>query len=201
MAYNYEYPYTDPNRYNDDWLLSKMKELDQDLSSLEERVLKASIEASKEYIDSQLAATIADVERVKAELVQLTNQLEQKYNAFETEVRAQLTIYSSRLTELQSELDAAIIGINARTDLAIEQNNEYIFDVISEALSTELKVVDYFTGTQITVQEMFDKLAALHVTDGITYSEIPERDRTVSEVIALGATYTDLVLHGGSLIV
>ena len=27
MAYNYEFPYTDPNFYNDDWLLSKMKEL------------------------------------------------------------------------------------------------------------------------------------------------------------------------------
>ena len=27
MAFNYEFPYTDPNLYNDDWLLSKMKEL------------------------------------------------------------------------------------------------------------------------------------------------------------------------------
>ena len=34
MAYNYEYPYTDPNRYNDDWLLNKMKELDSRLDGL-----------------------------------------------------------------------------------------------------------------------------------------------------------------------
>lgn len=27
MAFNYEFPYTDPNMYNDDWLLKKMKEL------------------------------------------------------------------------------------------------------------------------------------------------------------------------------
>ena len=27
MAFNYEYPYVDPNRYNDDWLLHKMKDL------------------------------------------------------------------------------------------------------------------------------------------------------------------------------
>lgn len=27
MAYNYEFPYTDPNFYNDDWLLKKMQEL------------------------------------------------------------------------------------------------------------------------------------------------------------------------------
>jgi hypothetical protein len=27
MAFNYEFPYTDPNLYNDDWLLKRMKEL------------------------------------------------------------------------------------------------------------------------------------------------------------------------------
>lgn len=27
MAFNYEFPYVDPNLYNDDWLLTKMKEL------------------------------------------------------------------------------------------------------------------------------------------------------------------------------
>lgn len=27
MAFNYEYPYTDPNRYNSDWILNKVKEL------------------------------------------------------------------------------------------------------------------------------------------------------------------------------
>ena len=27
MAFNYEFPYTDPNLYNDDWLIKKMKEL------------------------------------------------------------------------------------------------------------------------------------------------------------------------------
>lgn len=27
MAYNYEYPYTDPHRYNADWLLNEVAEL------------------------------------------------------------------------------------------------------------------------------------------------------------------------------
>lgn len=34
MAYNYEYPYTDPHRYNDDWLLKKMQDLLADMDSL-----------------------------------------------------------------------------------------------------------------------------------------------------------------------
>lgn len=30
MSYNYEYPYTDPNRYNSDWLLNAMKKLQEE---------------------------------------------------------------------------------------------------------------------------------------------------------------------------
>ena len=40
MAYNYEYPYTDPNRYNSDWLLKKVKEI---IDGLEEFKLINSI--------------------------------------------------------------------------------------------------------------------------------------------------------------
>ena len=36
MAYNYEFPYTDPNFYNDDWLLKKMKALLADLDALDD---------------------------------------------------------------------------------------------------------------------------------------------------------------------
>ena len=36
MAYNYEFPYTDPNLYNDDWLLRKMKELLARVEDLDE---------------------------------------------------------------------------------------------------------------------------------------------------------------------
>lgn len=36
MAYNYEFPYTDPNFYNDDWLLKKMKDLLARMDEMEE---------------------------------------------------------------------------------------------------------------------------------------------------------------------
>lgn len=35
MAFNYEFPYTDPNLYNDDWLLSRVKELKAMIDELE----------------------------------------------------------------------------------------------------------------------------------------------------------------------
>ena len=35
MAYNYEYPYTDPNRHNSDWLLSKVREIETQWSNFQ----------------------------------------------------------------------------------------------------------------------------------------------------------------------
>lgn len=35
MAFNYEFPYTDPNLYNDDWLLKKVKELMEQVADLD----------------------------------------------------------------------------------------------------------------------------------------------------------------------
>ena len=35
MAYNYEYPYFDAGNYNSDWLLHKMKELEETVIGLE----------------------------------------------------------------------------------------------------------------------------------------------------------------------
>lgn len=29
MAYNYEYPYTDPHRYNSDWVINEVAELEK----------------------------------------------------------------------------------------------------------------------------------------------------------------------------
>lgn len=59
MAYNYEFPYTDPNRYNDDWLLNRMKDL---------LVRMDSIEAWKEeYQDAYEAfkKMVSDIEHGK----------------------------------------------------------------------------------------------------------------------------------------
>ena len=53
MAFNYEFPYTDPNLYNDDWLLKRMKELLTQLDELEEwkQLWQAEYEEFKELVE------------------------------------------------------------------------------------------------------------------------------------------------------
>lgn len=52
MAYNYEFPYTDATRYNDDWLLKKMKELLFKMDELEvwKEEYAAAYEAYKQMV-------------------------------------------------------------------------------------------------------------------------------------------------------
>lgn len=57
MAYNYEYPYTDASRVNDDWLLNKMKELLEawDVMGTRFADLNAAWEEMKVYIQRQFS--------------------------------------------------------------------------------------------------------------------------------------------------
>lgn len=208
MAYNHEYPYTDPNRYNDDWLLNKMKELEQKIIGIEDDILKDA----KIYIDSQLATYIAQVEALKNEFSAFKSEVNGNLESFERTignrqvsfeqlVEARINVLEGRIDAFADEIKASIRGVNARTDLAIEQNNEYIFSVLSEDVLGALEVTNYFTGARVSVQDMFNYLSSLHVDDGITYDELEARDRTYSELAALNISYTDLVLHGGSLII
>lgn len=64
MAYNYEYPYTDPNRYNADWLLNKMKELEGRLDGIVEEALALT----KTYVDNRLETYQSQIESIRLPL-------------------------------------------------------------------------------------------------------------------------------------
>ena len=70
MAYNYEYPYTDPNRYNDDWLLNKMKELEGRLDGIVEETLALT----KTYVDNRLATYQSQIESIKQEIEEVSQR-------------------------------------------------------------------------------------------------------------------------------
>lgn len=62
MAFNYEFPYTDPNLYNDDWLLKRMKELLAQLDELEEwkNLWQDEYEEFKELVEQIEAGDFPD---------------------------------------------------------------------------------------------------------------------------------------------
>lgn len=64
MAYNYEYPYTDPNRYNADWLLHEMKRVLEDILSTKQDILstKQDFKELKSHVENYLKNLVVSTE-------------------------------------------------------------------------------------------------------------------------------------------
>lgn len=190
-----EFPHT--RNYDSDLreLIAEVKELIKSVNAISEEILKEA----KEYTDEQLAGYQEQVEAIKQELESEMSSLNQAFELLKASVNVSIGIINDNIDSLHDELEADITAVNARTDLAIEQNNEYILSEVGRFLS-QIKVLNYFTGEYITIQEMFDYLAKLHATDGITVAELASREKTVNELIALNMTMTQLAMNGKNII-
>ena len=151
----------------------------------------------KEYTDEQIALLR---EEVNATLTNTVNELNRQYKEFTSIVNSNIQLFQVQLDNLDKKIDDSIIGVDQRIDLAIEQNNEYLLDKISEGF-IDLKVINFFTGENVSIQEMFDYLASFHATDAITYDELADRNKTYNQLIAYHIDYTRLVTQGGTIIV
>ena len=59
---------------------------------------------------------------------------------------------------------------------------------------SQIKVINFFTGEMISIQDMFDYLAGLHTTDSIDYDTMAARAKTYTELAAFNKTYTELTM-------
>ena len=192
MAYNYEYPYTDPNRYNDDWLLNKMKELDNRLDGIVEETLALT----KAYVDNRLETYQSQINSIKQDIAELS----QRTDKLSAHVANEVLRLESKILDAERKAESLFIIANDRTDLQIQRNNEYIFREIEDNLLANISVINYFTGERMTVQDMFNYLANLHLQNAITYNGLRDKNLTYTELIAKSITYTELVKNGGSLL-
>ena len=146
----------------------------------------------EERIDAEIDKKFAEVDAKVA-------LLETEFNQLKIAIDASINFIDNKVDILRADMNAEISAVNERTDLAIEQNNEYIFENLEESLA-RITVLNYFTGTRYTVQDMFDYLCQLHVENGITYEQLANRNITYDELAALNMTYTQLAMNGGSII-
>lgn len=187
-------------------VVAKLNEVIDQIDGLSLEVLNQAKAYTDEAIANQQVAIdekVVELEQLIDDTAEIFNhqlaEVQSQYNQFTERVNAMLTIYENKLNALDTKIDASIIGVNARTDLAIEQNNEYIFSTIQDKLPTELKVVNFFTGEKISIQAMFNYLANLHVDDGATINFIRQQNKTVNNVVGFNETCTNYVLHGRTI--
>lgn len=192
MAYNYEYPYTDPNRYNADWLLNKMKELEGRLDGIVEETLALT----KSYVDNRLKTYQSQIESIRREIAEIS----QRTDTLSEHVANEVLRLESEILNAERKAESLFIIANDRTDLQIQRNNEYIFREIEDNILANITVINYFTGERTTVQGMFDYLASLHLQNAITYNGLRDKNLTYTELIAKSITYTELVKNGATLL-
>lgn len=192
MAYNYEYPYTDPNRYNSDWLLNKMKELEGRLDGIVEETLALT----KTYVDEQLETYQSQIESIRREIAEVS----QRTDTLSSHVASEVLRLEAKILDAERKAESLFIIANNRTDLQIERNNEYIFREIEDNILGNITVINYFTGERMSVQGMFDYLASLHLQNAITYNGLRDKNLTYTELIAKSISYTELVKNGATLL-
>ena len=192
-----KYPYTDFHELNADYLLQRLKTVEEKLDTIKEDIeseVLAWVQTQLEPYERQLNDLITEVQNLERSTEETLAQYDTRINNFINQVNGQIV-------EIRTELVNSINAVNALTDLKIEQNNIYLLNEITENVGDLFVVLNPFTGETVTIQEMVDYLSAFHINDAIDYDTMATRALTYNQVDALNITYTDLTLHGNTLYV
>ena len=190
-----KYPYSDFHELNLDWILETVSNLEKRVDSLKNEFL----EQANKYTDEKFAELKSDLAELEQELNTVVGELQSQYSEFTRVINARIQFIQNDIDDLNQKIDAEIIGANEYTNQAIAQNNDYLIEKLSETVGS-LLVVNFFNGEKVTIQEMFDTLAKLHIQDPLTYTEYAEKNITNENLLLLNISYTDLVLRGKQLI-
>lgn len=194
MSFFNRYPYTDFHEMNLDWAIAKLKEMEGRIEGLKEEILTETIAAAEEYVDDKLADVISEFNALKADF----NTLNNNFNSLNAEFIALRNSVAAQILELDNKIDAAVIGVNQRTDLLLQNMYNRIFEDLSASLA-QIKVINYFTGEEVSVQDMFNYLAMLHLNDSIDYDTMALRAKTYTQFANMNISFTNLAKHGNSL--
>lgn len=154
---------------------------------------------SKEYTDEQIRKGLVGIGEAVKEVELLKHELENQYTEFSKFTNAQLTLFNGRIDDTNKRVDDAITALGERTDLAIDQNNSYLLGVMSSFLS-QIKVVNFFTGNSVSVQDMLDYLSMLHVDNSMNYDYLVDLRMDYNTLSGIDMTFTQMVLFGKDLI-
>lgn len=198
MGFTNDFPYTDFHEINLDWILNKIKEFQERIDTFEEVVLKKA----NEYTDSEILKLS---QKISTEFIAFTKEITEKianidsnYNQFVTYVNNRIALMENELVKMNDYIQTILKQANEYTQQAIINNNAYIIRETEKALSS-VRVINYFTGKRISIQEMFDYLCQFHLENAINYTVMASREKTYTEFNNLSMTYTDLALNGEAL--
>lgn len=195
MGYFDGLPYTNFHELNLDWLLKEVKALGVRIDGLKDDI----ITKANRYTDQKISSIKNDFDALKAEFNRIVADLDEQYDTFIDVVEAQFEFMREEIRSFEARMSAQETRINERTDIAIQQALDAFSEKIPEEFE-QLTVNNFFTGQLVSIQDMFDYLASLHVQNGLTYDEITAKQKTYAQMAAYNATYQQITLNSASII-
>lgn len=176
-------------------LVAKVNEVVSAINNISVELLAES----KAYTDEEIAKQDIRLNETIANVTELVDNLNNQFNDFTRAVNDNIIVMTNRINDFSNDLTAGLNESHQFALTAIEQNNEYLMNELSKGL-LNVKVINYFTGELVTIQDMFDYMAQFHLGNAITADELRDANITAIAFTNLHMTAADFVRNGKSII-
>lgn len=202
-----QFPYTNFHELNLDWILKKIKELDEKVDSIEDRILAEAnaytdrkvgeVQAEFNALESDFNSFKADV---NAQFAAYTAKQDKAFADFQKLVNAQIDLLEQEIRDAKAELQTLLKQANAYTDASIQMVLLQLPDIITKNIKNA-KVYNLLTGKYVTIQAMFDFLCMFHAPDALTVGELYARNNTVAQIAAYQKTCQEWLTEAKNFVV
>lgn len=202
-----QFPYSNFHELNLDWILAKIKELDEKVDSIEDRILKEA----NAYTDQQIAGLRRDFAELEADFVSFKSDINAQFAAYTAKqdkafadyqklVNAQISLLEQEIRDARAELKTMLRQANAYTDASIAMLLLQLPDIITKNIKNA-KVYNLLTGKYVTIQAMFDFLCMFHAPGALTCTGVFERNNTCTEIQQYNKTCQEFITDARNFIV
>ena len=192
MAFYDKFPYTNFQELNLDWILSKVKEIQSSIDTI-----NSWKETFSAQINSQISNLIAEVNE---EFTQLKADIEKEFTDYRTETdakfEAQRAVTSKQLASLTDAVNARLTAFDGR----IAGIQSKLHD-IENNLPTLVHVTNPSTGTSDNIQNVINALADTQRSDALTASAYDALAKTAAGYDAYKITAANYDFNAKSILV
>lgn len=202
-----QFPYANFHELNLDWILKKIKELDEKVNNIEDRILKES----NAYTDQQIAIIRNEFNELEDEFIAFKSDVNAQFAAYTAKqdkafadykklVDAQITLLEQEIRDAKAELQTLLVQANAYTDASMALLEQQLPDIITKNIKNA-KVYNLLTGKYVTIQAMFDFLCMFHAPGALTCTGIFQRNNTCTEIYQYNKTCNEFITDARNFVV
>lgn len=202
-----QFPYTNFHELNLDWILKKIKELDEKVDNIEDRILKEA----NAYTDQQMAGLRRDFAELEADFTVFKSSINAQFAAYTAKqdkafadyqkfVNAQIDLLDQEIRDAKAELQTLLKQANAYTDASISMLLLQLPDIITKNIKNA-KVYNLLTGKYVTIQQMFDFLCLFHAPGALTCGDMYAKNNTCTQIINYNKTCQEFITDAKNFVV